>query len=92
MSVDMPLLPNVHRTIPEYPLVAPYSHSIVLRDLNALNCKHRFFCARRRTVPPIHQKFALLNSKGNFDDLHRHYRRRNQNDGARQVRPVAMTD
>ena len=47
---------------------ANHSHSIVLRDLNALNYKRQFFCARRRTVFPIRQKFALLNSKGNFGD------------------------
>jgi hypothetical protein len=29
-----------------------------------LNYKRQFFCARRRTVSPIRQKFALLNSKG----------------------------
>jgi hypothetical protein len=47
----------------------PHSHSIVPSDRNALNPERKFFCARRRTVPPIRQKLALLISNGNFDDL-----------------------
>lgn len=31
--------------------------------------QQRIFYTRRITDSPIHQKFALLNSNGNFDDL-----------------------
>src|SRR5579872_446130 len=45
-----------------------HSHSIVLSDDNALIYRRNIFRAWRRTVPSIRQKFALLNSKENFDD------------------------
>jgi hypothetical protein len=46
-----------------------YSHSMVLSDDNALIFHGKFFYARERTVSPIRQKFALLISNTNFDDL-----------------------
>jgi hypothetical protein len=50
------------------PVVSGHSHSIILNHDNALNYQRKFFRARRRTVSPIRQKFALLNSKENFAD------------------------
>jgi hypothetical protein len=41
---------------------------MVLSDPNALNFKRGNFCVPQSTVPPIRQKFALLNLKENFDD------------------------
>jgi hypothetical protein len=48
--------------------VAGSLHSIVLSDDNTLIYRKNILRARRRTVPSIRQKFALLNSKENFDD------------------------
>jgi len=42
---------------------------MVLSDDNALIFHGKFFYARERTVSPIRQKFALLISNTNFDDL-----------------------
>ena len=63
---------SLRRAIPHYPKLADstprHSHSIILSHGNALDFQRKFFCARRRTVSPIRQKFAFLNSKVNFDD------------------------
>lgn len=45
-----------------------HSHSIILIHGNALISPRKFLRARRRTVSPIPQKFALLNSKEKFAD------------------------
>jgi len=42
---------------------------MVLSDGNMLIHQCKFFRARRRTVSSIRQKFALLISNRNFDDL-----------------------
>jgi len=48
------------------PPFAPYSHSIVLSDRNALNLQRNIFRTCRRSASPIRQKSALLISNGNF--------------------------
>jgi hypothetical protein len=45
-----------------------HSHSIILSHGNTLIFRHKFFRACSNPVRPIRQKFALFNSKGNFDD------------------------
>jgi hypothetical protein len=45
----------------------PHSHSIVLSDRSALNFKCKIFPHLTKDVSPIRQKFAILNSKENFD-------------------------
>jgi hypothetical protein len=42
-------------------------HSIVQNDGNSLIYQRNFFQDTTRTVSPIRQKFALLNSNTNFD-------------------------
>ena len=58
--------------VPNYPVllhsIPPHSHSMILDRGYALIYRRKFFGTRRRTVSPIRQKFALLNSKDNFAD------------------------
>src|SRR4051794_4905598 len=72
MTIDFYRWDNIATNTLLYPKLLhsppPHSHSILHTDRNSLNSWCKFFFARRRTVSPIRQKFAPLNSKANFDD------------------------
>jgi hypothetical protein len=59
---------QLRRSVPDYATVLPSLPLDCLVHRNTLNFRHKSFCAWRKTVSPIRQKFALLNSKEKFSE------------------------